>query len=128
MNPSCDTVEYASTFLMSVAARPMLAANAAVRAPTPATTAIAAGAAAYSADIRVTMYTPAVTIVAAWISADTGVGPAIASGSHTYSGTCALFPHAPTNSSSAAAVRYPTLTPACPVRTPAITPEISIVP
>jgi hypothetical protein len=26
------------------------------------------------------MYTPAVTIVAAWISADTGVGPAIASG------------------------------------------------
>ena len=27
------------------------------------------------------MYTPAVTIVAAWISAETGVGPAIASGS-----------------------------------------------
>jgi len=25
------------------------------------------------------MYTPAVTMVAAWISADTGVGPAIAS-------------------------------------------------
>ncbi len=30
------------------------------------------------------MYTPAVTIVAAWISADTGVGPSIASGSQTY--------------------------------------------
>jgi hypothetical protein len=29
------------------------------------------------------MYTPAVTIVAAWISAETGVGPSIASGSHT---------------------------------------------
>ena len=29
---------------------------------------------------------PAVTIVAAWISADTGVGPSIASGSQTYSG------------------------------------------
>jgi hypothetical protein len=27
------------------------------------------------------MYTPAVTIVAAWISAETGVGPSIASGS-----------------------------------------------
>ena len=30
---------------------------------------------------RATMYTPAVTMVAAWMSADTGVGPSIASGS-----------------------------------------------
>ncbi len=29
------------------------------------------------------MYTPAVTIVAAWMRAETGVGPAIASGSQT---------------------------------------------
>ena len=29
------------------------------------------------------MYTPAVTIVAAWMSAETGVGPAIASGNQT---------------------------------------------
>jgi hypothetical protein len=29
------------------------------------------------------MYTPAVTMVAAWMSADTGVGPSIASGSQT---------------------------------------------
>jgi hypothetical protein len=33
--------------------------------------------------MRVIRYTPAVTIVAAWMSADTGVGPAIASGSQT---------------------------------------------
>ena len=33
--------------------------------------------------LRAMRYTPAVTIVAAWISADTGVGPAIASGSQT---------------------------------------------
>ena len=45
------------------------------------------------------MYTPAVTIVAAWISAETGVGPSIASGSQTYSGICALLPVAPMNSS-----------------------------
>ena len=32
---------------------------------------------------RATMYTPAVTIVAAWIKALTGVGPSIASGSQT---------------------------------------------
>jgi hypothetical protein len=31
--------------------------------------------------MRATMNTPATTMVAAWISADTGVGPAMASGS-----------------------------------------------
>jgi hypothetical protein len=39
-------------------------------------------------------------MVAAWINADTGVGPAIASGSQVYSGICALFPVAPTNNKS----------------------------
>ena len=39
--------------------------------------------------IRPTRYTPAATIVAAWISALTGVGPSIASGSQTCSGNCA---------------------------------------
>src|SRR5487761_2490272 len=47
--------------------------------------------------IRATMKMPAVTIVAAWISAEIGVGPSIESGSHTCSGTCALLPIAPTN-------------------------------
>ena len=45
-------------------------------------------------------YTPAVTIVAAWISADTGVGPSIASGSHVCSGNCALLAKAPIASST----------------------------
>ena len=57
--------------------------------------------------MRAIMYTPAVTIVAAWINALTGVGPSIASGSQTYSGICADFPVAPTNSSSAIAVITP---------------------
>ena len=48
--------------------------------------------------------TPAVTIVAAWISADTGVGPSIASGSQRYSGSWALLPTAPTKSITAIAV------------------------
>src|SRR5512141_1652373 len=47
---------------------------------------------------------PAATIVAAWIRADTGVGPAIASGSHVYSGNWADLPIVPPNISSAAAV------------------------
>ena len=43
------------------------------------------------------MKIPAVTMVAAWISADIGVGPSIESGSHTWRGTCADLPMAPTN-------------------------------
>ena len=39
-------------------------------------------------------------MVAAWIRADTGVGPSIASGSQVYSGICADLPVAPMNSSS----------------------------
>ena len=48
-----------------------------------ATAAITPGACTYKKLRRATMYTPAVTMVAAWISAETGVGPAIASGSQT---------------------------------------------
>ena len=47
------------------------------------------------------------TIVAAWISAETGVGPAIASGNQTKSGICADLPVAPTKRSNAIAVITP---------------------
>ena len=43
-------------------------------------------------------------MVAAWMSAETGVGPAIASGNHTDSGSCADLPAAPRKKSSAIAV------------------------
>ena len=46
-------------------------------------------------------------MVAAWISAETGVGPAIASGNQTYSGSCALLPIAPTKRSAAAVEATP---------------------
>jgi hypothetical protein len=39
---------------------------------------------------------PAVTKVAAWINADTGVGPSIASGNHTCNPNCADLPTEPT--------------------------------
>lgn len=42
--------------------------------------------------------TPAVTNVAAWISAETGVGPSIASGNQTCNPIWADFPTAPQNS------------------------------
>ncbi len=47
------------------------------------------------------------TIVAAWMSALTGVGPSIASGSHVCSGICADFANAPTSSRMQPAVRSP---------------------
>jgi hypothetical protein len=46
-------------------------------------------------------------MVAAWISAETGVGPSMASGSQTYSGNCADFPVAPMKSSSAMVLSTP---------------------
>jgi hypothetical protein len=99
MYPSCETVEYASTRLMSYCTRPIVAAINAVSTPTMATIVMTCGACENSTAFRPSMYTPAVTMVAAWIRADTGVGPSMASGSQTYSGICALLPVAPTNSS-----------------------------
>src|SRR5439155_20293127 len=85
---------------MSFWARPIVAAKIAVAAPTSATTIIATGDRRKRTLERTTMYTPAVTIVAAWIRAETGVGPAMASGSQTYRGILADFPQAPKKSSS----------------------------
>jgi hypothetical protein len=76
-------VEYATTRLMSFCTKAMLAAKTAVSAPTVATTLMLRGARLNRAFDRATMYTPAVTMVAAWIRAETGVGPSMASGSQT---------------------------------------------
>jgi hypothetical protein len=48
-------------------------------------------------ELRINKYTPAVTIVAACIKADTGVGPSIAIGNHTCNPICELLAMAPTN-------------------------------
>ena len=82
----------------------------AVSTPTMAMPSMTIGACEKSTAFRPTMYTPAVTIVAAWMRADTGVGPSIASGSQTNNGICALFPVAPTNSSR----QMTDSTPKCP--------------
>src|SRR5215510_11662135 len=92
---------------MSVWASAMVAAKTAVIVPIHATTSRDSGAISNNVWQRATMYTPAVTMVAAWISAETGVGPSIASGSHVYSGICADFPVAPMNSSSVAIEMMP---------------------
>ena len=69
----------------------------AVVAPMISTNESAVSDSSNSGDMRATMKMPAVTMVAAWISAEIGVGPSIESGNHTCSGTCADLPIAPTN-------------------------------
>ena len=88
----------------------------AVNAPRPATTRRASGLAWKIAYSRATMNTPAATIVAEWMSAETGVGPSMASGSHTCSGNWPLFPIAPQNRSSATSVTWPCGTPPPPTK------------
>src|SRR5882672_12828864 len=96
MYPSCESVEYATTRLMSFCTMPRKPMNSAVIAPITITTERAVFDSSKSGDMRATMKMPAVTIVAAWISAEIGVGPSIESGSQTCSGNCALLPMAPT--------------------------------
>ena len=76
----------------------------AVVAPITITTDSAVSDSSNKGDMRATMKMPAVTMVAAWISAEIGVGPSIESGSHTCSGTCADLPMAPMNSRMQASV------------------------
>ena len=85
---------------MSFCTQPMVAAKSAVVAPTKVTRVSAFGAYSISGDMRQTRKTPAVTMVAAWISAETGVGPSIASGSQVCRPICADLPQAPRKSST----------------------------
>src|SRR6266550_6002226 len=82
----------------------MVAAKNAVAAPIQAMSDKVDGARTNRKCSRAVIYTPAVTMVAAWINALTGVGPAMASGSQTKSGICADLPVAPTKRNSVANV------------------------
>ncbi|CDA20984.1 unknown [Bacteroides sp. CAG:144] len=55
------------------------------------------GVVTYIGKRRATKNTPATTIVAAWIRADTGVGPSIASGNQICNGNIADLPAPPIN-------------------------------
>src|SRR5256714_13459192 len=92
---------------MSSLAQPMTHPISSVTAPTATTTLCAVGLASKIGWDRAIRYTPAVTMVAAWMSAETGVGPSMASGSHTCSGSRADFPTAPANSNRAITVAGP---------------------
>src|SRR5271166_3066782 len=104
---------------MSSLAQPMIAPNSSVTAPTMTTASCASGARLYSGLDRTIRYTPAVTMVAAWISAETGVGPSMASSSQDWSGNCADLPQAPSSSSRPSAVTTPGLALPTLLKTPA---------
>ena len=93
-------MEKAITRLMSFCTQPTVAAKKAVVAPMKVTSVSACGAISISGDMRAIRKTPAVTMVAAWISAETGVGPSMASGSQVCSTSCADLPQAPAKSST----------------------------
>src|SRR5579859_283309 len=80
--------------LLTIPSSPM---KKAVMAPMTSTNDNAPSEYSNSGDMRATMKMPAVTMVAAWIRAEIGVGPSMESGSHTCSGTWADLPMAPMN-------------------------------
>ena len=108
---------------MSFCAMPTVAAKIAVDAPTIVTTQSATGAYSNMGESRTTMNTPAVTMVAAWISAETGVGPSMASGNQVCSGTWADLPMAPTNSRRHSSVRVSISVPRNSMDVPAMSGE-----
>ena len=81
----------------------------AVVAPIITTHPAASGAKSNTAWVRTIRYTPAVTMVAAWMSADTGVGPAMASGNQTNNGNWADLPTTPKIIKKAMPLTRPTL-------------------
>src|SRR6059036_3690469 len=80
----------------SVTVSATVAAKMSVARPMNAEMSAAVGASTNRGWVRAIRYTPAVTIVAAWINAETGVGPSIASGSQVWRGIWADFAKAPT--------------------------------
>ncbi len=63
--------------------------------------------------MRAIRYTPAVTMVAAWMRAETGVGPSMASGSHVCSGSCADLARPPISSRPQIQLIVDVSTPSC---------------
>ena len=82
-------------FFISFWTNATVAAKNAVIIPTTATTLSANWEYSKIGEHLTTKKTPAVTMVAAWINADTGVGPSMASGGHVCNKNCADFPIAP---------------------------------
>src|SRR5215469_15247748 len=124
MYPIWLTVDQASTRFRSSCAHPQMHPYSNVMAPTITTAVRAACVWLKIGADRAIRYTPAVTMVAAWMSADTGVGPSMASGNHACSGNWPDLPQAPSSNIKPSAAATPEL--ACPML--ANTPLNDVVP
>ena len=82
---------------MSFCTKPTVAEKKAVAEPTKTITDKTVGTYSNNGEHLIIKKTPAVTIVAAWISAETGVGPSIASGNQVCKPIWADLPIAPIN-------------------------------
>ena len=82
---------------MSICVKAIVAEKKAVKAPIKEIIFKNSGTNSNINDILIKRYTPAVTIVAAWIRADTGVGPSIASGNQVCNPIWADFDTTPIN-------------------------------
>src|ERR1700694_4159077 len=98
------------TRLMSYWTIAMSAMKKQVMAPITTTKDSAVRESSNSGDMRATMKMPAVTIVAAWISAEMGVGPSIESGSQTCSGKWALRSESSNSGDMRATMKMPAVT------------------
>jgi len=85
------------TFLMSCWNNPTSELNTVVIAPIHKHNIKTIELYSINGDVLINKYTPAVTIVAACINAETGVGPSIAIGNQTCNPTCELLAIAPIN-------------------------------
>src|SRR5689334_22129972 len=98
-------VEYASTRLISVWVQAIIAARKADTAPTQVINFNTETSNKYTGYKRATRYTPATTMVAACINADTGVGPSMASGNQMCNGNMADLPAPPINTNISAQLK-----------------------
>ena len=88
-------MEYAITRFRSFWKRPTEAAKNEVKAPITETITRTDSLFSKKIEQRIIKKTPDTTSVAAWIKAETGVGPSIASGNQIWSDNCADFPRTP---------------------------------
>lgn len=94
INPSWLDVENATIFLMSFWVRAQIAVNRVVIAPRHSMAVKIVLLLEISGWNRINKNTPATTIVLEWSSAETGVGPSMAEGSHGWRPNWADFPMA----------------------------------
>ena len=110
MSPTWLTVDHASNRLRSNWQNAASAASSDVTPVTRTSVRRAVGSSASSGSNWASTTVPAATIVAAWMSAEAGVGPSIASGSQSLNGSCADLPSTPqTRPSRTASRRGPSM-------------------